>query len=747
MGHRLVRRRGRVVAIALALAVAAALTVLSVPSAFGLKGGLSLQAALGDAGLGSGPQSTHIDRSITINGALKSGPVFGGIGAISGGGGTGRLLMDYPEPEQQQILDYLFKPGYGANVQMLKIEIGGDAEATDAAEPSFEHTRGHINCNAGYEMWLAKQAVALNPNIKLYALQWNAPSWVGHGQENPWTQNDIDYLMSWMKCAKQAGLNIGYLGAWNERHLVHGVTPPIMQWFINLRAALNENGYSSTKIVAMDSHFYPCCDFAKLLYTHAQFRNAIGVLGYHDICKYPTTGMACFVPASARDSGKPVWATEIGALRPPGGSAAFARTINNAYIQTGSTAILEWPLVTSMPGGMPEEDRGLVMSSQPWSGYYQVSLVSWVMAQTTQFTEPGWVHVAGASGQFGGSWGTYVSYEGPKRTAWTTVAQTSTAPGPQNVTMKVTGGLPSSTVYEWSTNLKSSDPTTWMVNQTALAPITPTNGKFTATLQPGYIYTFTTSNVGQALGVEGSTAPTTPQATAQPMPWSSDVDPTATTWPQTAYGPDASGMPWGLEPADGSFEYPGGQTSYFEQTTVGRPDFWQPPTSSQIARFPYAVAGDYCVGDVPITKGTDEPSDCNGSVANYEVSTEFKFSKSDQSAGVIGRYYRPTTTSIQYFQGYRFTVSASGDWNLIRDSQTGAPVTLESGSVTALGTGGWHSISLTVDGPSLTGAIDGKSVINMPSDADGTYLNGIAGICTGGWYPVEFKDLTISPVS
>ena len=32
--------------------------------------------------------------------------------------------MDYRDPQRSEILDVLFKPGYGASVYMLKIEIG-----------------------------------------------------------------------------------------------------------------------------------------------------------------------------------------------------------------------------------------------------------------------------------------------------------------------------------------------------------------------------------------------------------------------------------------------------------------------------------------------------------------------------------------------------------------------------------------------------------------------------------------------
>ena len=105
--------------------------------------------------------------------------MYDGVGGVLGGGGNARYLMDYPAAQRQQILNYLFKPDYGASLQILKLEIGGDADTTDGAEPSIEHTRGHINCHAGYEFAIAKQAVRLNPGLRLYALQWAAPGWVG----------------------------------------------------------------------------------------------------------------------------------------------------------------------------------------------------------------------------------------------------------------------------------------------------------------------------------------------------------------------------------------------------------------------------------------------------------------------------------------------------------------------------------------------------------------------------------------
>jgi glycosyl hydrolase family 59/glycosyl hydrolase family 59 (putative galactocerebrosidase) len=173
--------------------------------------------------------------------------VYDGVGAIIGGGGNARYLMDYPAAQRAQILDYLFKPGYGAALQILKLEIGGDGNSSDGAEPSVEHTAGHINCDAGYEFAIAQQAVALNPRLRLYGLQWGAPGWVGQ-HSSLFTSADIRYVLDWLGCAKQHGLQINYLGGWNERdHHGHA------DWYRRLHVALDKNGYRAVRIVAGDT--------------------------------------------------------------------------------------------------------------------------------------------------------------------------------------------------------------------------------------------------------------------------------------------------------------------------------------------------------------------------------------------------------------------------------------------------------------------------------------------------------------
>lgn len=86
--------------------------------------------------------------SIAVNGQ-DSGRTFDGLGAISGGGGNTRLLTDYPAAQRNAILDYLFKPGYGANLQILKVETSGDGNTTSGAEQTIEETRGRSTARRG----------------------------------------------------------------------------------------------------------------------------------------------------------------------------------------------------------------------------------------------------------------------------------------------------------------------------------------------------------------------------------------------------------------------------------------------------------------------------------------------------------------------------------------------------------------------------------------------------------------------
>jgi hypothetical protein len=695
------------------------LRIIAMRSA-GLLAGLAAVAAL-VAGCGSttgalspsGPSPIAMagiraaDRGTIVINGRRAGPVFQGIGAISGGGNS-RLLIDYPARQRAQILDYLFTPHFGAALQMLKLEIGGGGFSTDGSEPSAEPVRGKLNCGTGYEFWLAHQALARNPAIKLYGLQWAAPSWVRDHSGGLWSTADVHYVIDWLRCARQSGLPVSYVGGWNEHYQGTSIQ---RTWFVDLRKALDATGFTSTQIVAADqtpqhsagigrplaySPILVWRTVAEDLTEDPAFARAVSILGVHDTCGLPTTGYQCVVAARARTlaarMGKPLWESELGATPDRGtnpalpGPGGLARALNDAYNQAAVTGILVWPLIDAISPDLPYENRGLVHAGEPWNGYYQVNPVTWVIAQTTQFTASGWRHVNGANGTLPAG-GSYDTYEAPGHSAWSLAAQTSDATAAQQVTFHITGGLPSRVVHLWSTNLRGAGQ---FVNR---GYFTPNDGTFTSVLQPGFVYTFTTTT-GQSRA--GSHPAAVPAAGPMPLPY------TAT--------PDAAGMARMLSPIEGSFGYVHGVLT---QTAVGKPVEWHDlgrPIS------PYAIVG-------------------GNNWRDYTVSARVVLPRSGAASAppgavLIARFQGFRRSTVSHFRGYELKVTSTGAWHLTVNGP--APVTLASGMVAAEHA---YAMSLTTRDTTISARINGVPVATVTSRA---YGDGPAGLASLGYYPVRY---------
>jgi hypothetical protein len=664
---------------------------------------------------------------ITVNGD-GGDRVYDGVGAVLGGGGNARYLMDYPAAERTQILDYLFKPGYGAALQLLKLEIGGDANSTDGAEASIEPVRGQVNCDAGYEFSIARQAVARQPSLKLYGLQWGAPGWVTEGTGSIFTRDDIGYLLSWLGCAKRHGLAISYLGGWNEmdngRHAA---------WFARLRSALDARGYSGVQIVAADT-------FVPRSWPYASDPD-VAVLGNHDVCGYPTGAAGartrCRTTRAAADSGKPLWASELGAMS-AGAQAgctapcapAMDRAVVRGYADARLTGFLEWPVLDAMPPGLRYEDRGLVTADQPWSGHYSVNAMTWAIAQLTQFAWPrwpgnpgGWKYIDTASGYLQGrrADGSYVSLVRSGGTDWSTIIETTSTRTGQQADFTVTGGrhLAGRTVHVWASNFHPADdaPSQWFVRQPDIHPF---RGQFTLTLQPGWVYSLTTTS-GQ-----GKAAAAGPPPAAFPLPYRDSLATSGRA------GPDDD-EPQYLAAMDGAFELApcrvrdGGRITCTEQRAAPAPLLWgadRPPAGT---RFPYAVIGD-------------------SSLADYTVSCDILLTQPGTTAGLVGRFSGTTRPRVGNFDGYIFDVAATGAWRLIDDSEAAAGTSiLASGTGRALGTDRWHRLSLSLHGSTVTAAIDGRLVTSVTSR---TWTHGPAGIeagaFAGSWPRAQYSGLSIT---
>jgi hypothetical protein len=773
--------------------------------------------------------------SITVNGS-GGDKTFLGVGAVLGGGGNARYLEDYPDAQRQQILNYLFDPGYGASLQVLKLEIGGGTNSTDGSEPSIEPVMvppnpanpaarfcppGQpgfgtaaapcINCYAGYELSIAQQAVNLNPNLVLYGLQWTAPSWVtgtsAEGTTTLFTNNDIQYVVDWLTCAQRLNLTVSYIGGWNENAGGDTSGATTYDWYKALRTALDNAGFSSVSIIAGDLN--PEWQYASNTVPNPY--PDIDDLGAHDVCGYPneqlTNGDApvCKPPEDSSDNAinppQPLWASELGAMDAGAQTGctepcapAMDRSLVRGYLQAKLVGYLEWPVIDAMPvlgstedsTPLPYENRGLVTADQPWSGNYTVNAMTWAIAQVTDFTAPPtslsrWLYQDTGTGLLPNNGGSYVTlihqtYNTTTDTwqgdGYTTVVETTTASASQQVQFSisggsgVSGGVASEPVHIWSSNFdfnsQYDEPQYWLWHRGDTDATTLEQQGYT--LQPGFVYTFTTSdptNLASNGQVPGS-ASATPAPPAPPASGSLTL-PYSDSLATSGAAGSLDDEPQYLDAQDGSFEIvpcattpPGGYATCTGQATPldasgDQPVFWHPAQSG--VRYPYAIIGD-------------------GSWYNYTESVNMLLPQnpaSSASGGLIGYYtLRSDSNNPGLFDGFVFDLSTAGTWQLINNSaSSGGQVVLDSGTFTNWPSGtsstGWNTLSLSFsnDGancaspePSsgvettITASIDHDTVGSSTVCTTGGGLGGIeAGYTnstTDNWPAVQYSDLNVT---
>jgi hypothetical protein len=656
--------------------------------------GLLMGGLLAACGLLAIVPQAQAATSVTIDGA-SGGRVFDGVGAVSGGGGNGRLLVDYPEPQRGQILDYLFKPNYGANLQILKVEIGGDTNSTSGSEPSIAHFRGDLDCNRGYEWWIMEQAKARNPNIKLVGLAWGAPGWIGNGT---FLSTDmINYYLSWLGCAKQHNLTIDYLTpTQNEKQWDVNFT-------INVRKTLNANGYNKIKLIVPD--LYPgAWAGADQVASNPTFRAAVDVLSGHYPCGYLSGQNDCSVPSNVLNSGKTLWASENGSQGYNDGAKPLARGINRGYLDGRMTAYLNWDLIAAITPNLPWPTVGLILANQPWSGWYSVGKDTWALAHTAQFTSPGWKYLDNSSGYLGGNRnnGSYVSLRSPSTSDYSTIIETMDAGAAQTVDFRVAGGLSTGAVHVWATNLNSNNPTDYFVHST---DITPQGGRFSLTMRPGYLYTVTTTT-GQGKGTA-----TSPAQGSLALPYRDDFESYA-----------AGRQPKYLQDMQGAFETAacgGGRTgTCLRQASPQTPITW---------------------------KTLADPATYGGNLNwnNYVASADVLLEKSGY-AQLEGRVGSTNMDPIGRYNAYFLRVTDTGSWSILRNTTGGQLTTLRSGSVSALGTNRWHTLSLGFEGSTVTATIDGAGVGTV---SDSTFGAGQVGFGTSQGETAQFDNLSITPGS
>jgi O-glycosyl hydrolase len=659
-----------------------------------------LQIAFAAAAICCCSLSANAQQTQIVLDANASGRVFDGLGAASAGASS-RLLIDYPEPQRSQILDYLFKPGYGAALQHLKVEIGGDVNSTDGSEPSHMRTPTDYSSTRGYEWWLMAEAHKRNPNIVLEILPWGAPGWVDETTNTKptlYTPKMAAYMADFIKTAKSAyGLEISYAGPWNEK--VYDI--PFMK---ELHRRFNQE-HLKTKIVCCDE--YPGegkgqWSIADEMLKDPELANDIAVIGVH----YPLVNGKITTTDEARKTNKPLWSSED---QPNGGSGPFlsrdwkiggrilAHLYNQNYLQGSLTSTEIWSPITSYYDILAAPNSGLMYANTPWSGHYDVQGTIWATAHTTQFAQPGWQYLDSACGYLPEK-GTYVSLRSPDKRKWSVVLETIGATRPQPASFQIRGSLASTMVHVWETN----DTHTFE----HVADLHPVNNSFEYSFDPDSLYSLTTT-IGQGRGTAE-----TPAAKSFPFPYAENFEHTPLLH-----------APKYLSDQDGAFEvHPceGRAGRCLEQVITQVPIPWGPLPD------PFTIAGD-------------------AAWTNYSVSADVHF-LSQAPAVLMGRVDSSDVFRdghAHWPSGYVFRLKPDGTWYLL-SAEYKKPVAMLASGAGQVGphwSSQWHHLELRFNGRTIEALLDGTRLAMVE---DGTHTHGMIALGTE-WNRTQFDNLLVAP--
>ncbi|KAG9268908.1 galactocerebrosidase-like [Astyanax mexicanus] len=629
------------------------------------------------------------------------GRVFDGIGGLSGGGATSRLLINYAEPYRTQILDYLFKPNFGASLHILKVEIGGDAQSTDGTEPSHMHYEDDENYFRGYEWWLMTEAKRRNPNITLIGLPWAFPGWIGRGVNWPYDFPDVtvSYIVSWIIGAKQYhDLDIDYVGIWNERNFD-------IKYIKLLRYTLDKAGLERVRIIASDNLWEP---ITLSVLGDEELREAVDVLGAH----YPGTTS---VPAAVK-MGKQLWASEdYSTFNDEVGGGCWARILNQNYVNGLMSATISWNLVASYYQNLPFGRDGLMTAQEPWSGNYVVESPIWTTAHTTQFSQPGWKYLQTVGHLTHG--GSYVALTDQKGNL-TIVIETMThdhsvcirPPLPpynvtaQTATFSLKGSFASlSELQLWNSkfDFKTKKPVFFQ----KLAPIKVSNGSFTLDLDVDEVYTVTTIPTG----LKGS-YPEPPPSSPFPKTYKDDFN---VKNPSFSEAPDFADQ-------TGVFEYfmnltdPGPHVYTLRQVVTQRPITWVADADQTVS-----VIGDYSWQNMTVSCDVFMEKENSGGV--------FVAARLDKGGG-----------SVRNARGIFFWVLADGTYRVTSDL-SGLSVLAEGLSGTRANT--WNTLTLTVKGNFVSGELNGYLL--WKNTVDLVPKNGWAAIGTSSFELAQFDNFAV----
>jgi galactosylceramidase len=608
-----------------------------------------------------------------------TGRIYEGIGALSAGASS-KLLIDYTPEIQSQIFDFLFKPKFGASLQHIKVEIGGDINSTDGTEPSHAHSRNEFlnpkpeYFQRGYEWMVLKEAKKRNPGIFLDCLEWGCPGWIGDGVF--YSQDNADYIVSFLKGAKKYhGIDFDFTGIWNER-------PYNTEWIKLLRRTLNSNGLTDIKIIAADVFDW---NIAIDMQNDNELYDAVYALGIHyneqwKANPYSSTEVAKSLNKSLRNSEGGPWKGDWD------GFEYLVKLYNRNYIVGKATNVITWSLITSYYDNLSLPNSGLMIAKTPWSGHYEVQPGIWAAAHTTQFTEPGWKYVDSGCGLL--KKGSYVTLKSPDEKDFSIIIETVDTTGTQTVTFQLTGNFSNKPLHVWKSTRENCE----FERQPDLKV---RNNKFTIKLEGKSAYSITTTT-GQTKGNYP-----VPEDKPFPFPFRTDFE-NETIGQLPKYFMDQAGVFEVHQRQDG-------RGKCLKQVITQQGTEWEVGQNVFVS----TILGD--------TLWTD-----------YEVLADVNILENTGYAKLLGRVTE-VRRGGDYPDGYWFKINTSGNWVLFAGDQK-----ISSGRID-FPPFIWHQLSMKFKDNTISVSVNNKEVVSV---SDTKFTHGLAGIGSDFDY-VEFDNFEV----
>ena len=340
----------------------------------------------------------------------KNGLTFKGFGVLSANS-TSALLLDYKTQHPdvyEEMLQILFGGDHPIMTQ-VKIEMGNDRNNSTGPDPATMRTEdeeANVRRHPGFQ--LAADAKAINPDLKVSILRWNAPAWAN---------NNNDKIYKWYKNTILAAYReFGYMVDFVNPHINEHA--PDLTWtkqYANRVKADNEGFespeeqalYNKIKVVISDE--VGIGSFGGSMVSDASLREAAPIAGYHyntdddssgnfkklaeqyDIEVWNSEAQATFSNSAFRPNNNKADPTVPGTgIGGTGSALEMANTIIKGFVNSRRTHFIYQPAIGSFYEGGQYSFKELLSARDPWSGWihYDAGLV--ILQHFSRFANIGW---------------------------------------------------------------------------------------------------------------------------------------------------------------------------------------------------------------------------------------------------------------------------------------------------------------------------------------------------------------------